>query len=442
MDKPSEASDHDPRANARDAPSRPIADFVLVGASELVTCRGSFPASGADQKRVAVIEEGALAARDGEIVWVGPEHRLRLEVDVMAGAAEIDVQGRVAMPGFVDAHTHLVWAGDRADEFARRLAGATYQEIAAAGGGILGTVDATRRASLEELTHLAGRRMARLCRNGTTAIEVKSGYGLSADSEIKILEAARLAARNQPFEVVTTFLGAHTFPREARASASERERYLDLLCEELMPRIAEAKLARFADVFIDEHAFSIDEGTRVLVTARDLGLAVKIHADQISDDGAAMLAAQIGATSADHLEHANERGLEALARAGTVAVLIPGASLFLQMDTYAPARKMIDLNVPVALATDLNPGTCPCESMPLIIQLACLQCGLSIDEAIVAATLNAAAASGLADRCGSLEVGKRCDLVVLDAEDRRQLAYRLGAAPIHMVIAQARVMNT
>jgi imidazolonepropionase len=387
-----------------------------------------------------VLPEGAVAAKAGRIVWVGPETRLAREVAVEPGATRIDVGDRAVLPGLVDSHTHLVWAGDRADEFERRLAGESYSDIAKAGGGILRTVEATRDASLDELAASAGARIDRMARFGATTFEVKSGYGLDPASEIKLLEAARAAARTRPFEIVTTFLGAHTFPREARGSAQARRRYVDSVAKEMIPEVAARGLARFADVFVDEHAFSLAEAQMILAAAKQAGLAVKLHADQLADDGTAQLAAELGATSADHLEHASERGLAALAAAGTVAVLLPAASAFLRNREQAPARRMIELGVPVALATDLNPGTSPCESLPLTMQLGALLYGMTVSETIVAATLNAAAACGVADRVGSIEKGKRCDLLVLDAPDHRQLLYQFGSIRAHMVIAAGRIV--
>lgn len=420
---------------------RLTADLVVVGASELVTCAGRAPAAGSDQSRVAVIENGAVAARNGEVIWTGPQSLLKERVELSSDAQRIDVNGGCVLPGLVDPHTHLVWSGSRADEFEKRLAGATYSEIAAQGGGILRTVEATRGADLPTLTQLAASRVQRLARGGVTSVEVKSGYGLEAEAELRQLTAARRAGERLPIQLVTTFLGAHTFPASARESSSQREKYVDLICHEMIPQVAEQQLARFADVFVDEHAFSLEQARRVLSAARDHGLAVKVHADQLADDGAAQLAAEMGATSADHLEHASRHGLKALAAAGVVAVLIPAASLFLRMKQHADARRMIELGLPVALATDLNPGTCPCDSMTLVMQLGCLLCGLTIDEAIVAATLNAAAAAGLSESCGSIEPGKRCDLLVLSTADRRELIYRFGSAPIAQVIANGQPLN-
>lgn len=420
---------------------RPRADFILVGISELVTCAGPAPAKGPAQGRVGVLEEGAVAALGGMITWVGPETQLEREVEVLPGAVRLDVGDRAVLPGLVDCHTHLVWGGDRADEFEKRLAGATYSEIAAAGGGILRTVEATRAASLDELAQAAGRRMDRMARWGVTTFEAKSGYGLEPATELKILEAAHRAAASRPFELVTTFLGAHTFPREARGSAVGRQRYVEQVCQEMIPEVAKRQLARFVDVFIDEHAFSLAEARKILETGRAHGLGLKVHADQLADDGAAELAAEMGAVSAEHLEFASERGLEALAAAGTVGVLLPGATLFIRMQQAAPGRRMIDRGIPVAVSTDLNPGSCPCESLPLVMQLACLLCGLTVDEVLVAATLNAAAAIGLAGKAGSLEPGKRCDVLVLDARDRRQLIYQFGSPRLHLVIAAGRVVS-
>jgi imidazolonepropionase len=420
---------------------RPPADLVLAGASELVTCAGPAPAKGEDQSRVAVLPRGALAAREGKLIWVGPEDELDAAVDVRPGARRIDAAGRAVLPGFVDAHTHLVWGGDRADEFEQRLAGVGYSEIAAAGGGILRTVEATRTTSREELSRRGHANMLRLTRHGVTAVEVKSGYGLDTGTELKMLEAARDAARDLPLELVTTFLGAHTLPREARGSEAARREYVDLVCDEMIPLVASRKLASFVDVFVDANAFTLDEGRRVLEAGAVLGLRTKVHADQLAADGGAELAAEVNAASADHLEHVSDAGLEALARAGTVAVLLPGACLCLRSHDYADARRMVDAGVAVGLATDLNPGSSPCESMPLMLQLACLYCGLSIDEAIVAATLNAAAACGIEGRAGSLEPGKRCDFVVLEDAERRQLVYNVGASRIRTVVAAGEVVH-
>jgi len=421
--------------------ARGEADLVLTGASELVTCAGPAPAAGGAQARVGVIQNGALAARHGKLVWVGRTSELEDAVELLPDARRMDVGGCAVLPGFVDTHTHLVWGGDRADEFEQRLAGVSYSEIAAAGGGILRTVESTRAASLDELTRRGTQNMRRLVRHGVTSVEVKSGYGLDTASELKMLEAARDAAQELPIELATTFLGAHTLPRESRGDEAARRAYVDLVCEEMIPEVTSRGLARFVDVFVDANAFTIEEARRVLRTGMEHNLGLKVHADQLGPDGGAQLAAELCAASADHLEHVNDAGLEALASAGTVAVLLPGASLCLRSHDYADGRRMVEAAVPVGLATDLNPGSSPCESMPLMLQLACLYCGLSIDEAIVAATANAAAASGIADCAGSLEPGKRCDFVVLKDAERRQLIYNVGSSRIRRVVAAGEVLH-
>jgi imidazolonepropionase len=279
-----------------------------------------------------------------------------------------------------------------------------------------------------------------MLRLGTTAVEIKSGYGLNTETELKLLRAARAAAGATPLAFTTTFLGAHTLPAEARDSASARERHVTLIVEEMIPLVVAEGLAEFADVFIDEHAFTLDEARRVLEAAKARGLRPKVHTGQLARDGGMLLAAELGATSADHLEYASDEDLEALAKASVVGVLLPGATLFLRMEQWAPGQRMVAAGVPVAVATDVNPGSCPSESMPLMMQLACLRCGLSIDEAIVAATLNAAAACGLEKDCGSIEPGKRCDLLVIDAETRAEIVYALGSPRTHMVVAEGRVV--
>jgi imidazolonepropionase len=416
------------------------ADFLLKGASELVTCRGPFPRAGLHSADVGALERGALAACEGRIVWVGPEERLDAEIEALPGAAVLDARGKAVLPGLVDPHTHLPWAGDRVGEFARRLQGATYQEIAGEGGGILSTVAATREASEDELVEASVRRIERMTRTGTTTAEAKSGYGLAPEHEAKQLRAIRRAARRTPLDLVATVLAAHTLPPEARRSPATRTAYVNAVCETIVPTAARDGLAEFADVFLDEHAFTLGGGRAVLESARRAGLGIKVHADQLAAGGGAELAAEFGAVSADHLEHASDAGLAALARAGTVAVLLPGATFFLGSRDYAPARRFIEAGVPVALATDLNPGSCFTESMPMVMQLGCLYGGLTVDEAIVASTANAAVALGRGDLVGSLEPGKQADLIVIDAVDRAHLVYHYGVNLVEWVVKRGEVV--
>ena len=413
------------------------ADLAVVGIAELATPLGTAARSGSDQGKLRVVHEAAVAALDGRIVFVGPEQELQQAVRLREGARTVDARGGTVLPGFVDAHTHLPFAGWREREFDERLRGATYSEIAARGGGILSTVARTREAAGGELAELVCARLDEMLRLGTTTVEAKSGYGLSLDAELKQLRALRDARKGHAIEVVPTFLGAHTVPAEHREN---RELYIKLLLDEVLPAVVGEGLAEYADAFVDAHAFSLDEARRVLGAAADAGLGVRLHADQLADDGAASLAAELGAASADHLEFVSPEGVEAMARAGTCGVLLPAATFFLMMEASPPGRRLIDAGVPVAVATDFNPGTCPCESMGAALSFASLTARLSVDEAITACTLNAAATLGRAKEIGSLEPGKRADLVVHEIPNRYHLVYRFGVPRISTVIAGGRVV--
>jgi len=413
------------------------ADLLIVGISELATPQGNAPRVGDDLGRVSVLNDAAVACLDGKISWVGPRAELDQAVELFPYGDTLDARGGTVLPGFVDAHTHLPFAGWREQEFDERLRGATYSEIAARGGGILSTVERTREASAGDLTTRVFERLDRMLRLGTTTVEAKSGYGLTAESEMKQLNALRNAAGQHPVDLVPTFLGAHTVPAEYREN---RQEYVRLLIEEMLPEVAASGLAEYADAFVDAHAFSLDEARRVLEAARGHGLGVRLHADQLADDGAAALAAELGAASADHLEHASEAGIDALARAGTCGVLLPAATFFLMSDTPPPGRRLIEGGVPVVVATDFNPGSCPCDSMSAALWFACLTARLTVDEAITAATLNAACALGRGSVTGSIEVGKRADLVVHDLPNRYHLVYRFGTPAIKHVVAAGRVI--
>jgi imidazolonepropionase len=378
-----------------------------------------------------------VACSGGRVVFVGTEREFRQAVTLSPGGRTLDARGATVLPGFVDAHTHLPFAGWRESEFNERLQGATYSQIAARGGGILSTVAATRAASLSDLAQLTRARLDAMLLLGTTLAEAKSGYGLSAEAEIKQLEAIRQGSAGHAVEVVPTFLGAHTIPKELR---DDRARYVDEIVGEMLPEISKRKLARYADAFVDAHAFSPQEARRVLEAALRAGLGVRLHADQLADDGGALLAAELNAASADHLEHVSAAGIEALARAGTAAVLLPAATFFLMSQVKPPARRLIDAGVAVAIATDFNPGTCPTEAMGTVLELACLSLGLSIDEAIAAATLNAAFALGRADEVGSIEVGKRADFVIHAVPNRYHMVYRFGVRRVRTVIAGGKVV--
>ncbi len=382
----------------------------------------------------ALIENGAVVVRDGRIAWVGPT----AELPPTSGADEvIDAEGKVVLPGLVDSHTHLIFAGSRADEFEQRLQGKTYQEISAAGGGINATVRRVREASRSELKRLARRRLQRYLHFGVTTVEVKSGYGLTTADELKCLEVVCELDDEGPLELVPTFLGAHAVPPEFR---SDRDGYLRLLLDEMLPQVARLGLARFCDVFCETGVFSVAESERILNRARDLGLGLKLHADELTPLGGAELAARLGAVSADHLLCVTDAGIDALAASGTVATLLPGTAFFLGVPP-APARKLIERGVAVALASDCNPGTCPSENLPLAGTTACTQMKMLPSEAIAALTLNAAAALGLSDRIGSLEPGKQADLIVCDVPDYRQLFYHFGVSHVWRVVKRGRVVH-
>lgn len=416
------------------------ADLLLVHAGQLLTLAGDSawagPRTGADLDDLGLIVDGAVAVSEGLIIQVGTTADLR---EAFPRPAEVvDAGGRVVLPGFVDAHTHLLFGGSRADEFERRLQGATYQEIAAAGGGILHTVMQTRLLGEDALVEIGRARLDRMLAHGTTTVEAKSGYGLSTEDELKLLRALhRLNAAHQ-VDVVPTFLGAHAVPREF---AADPDGYVALVIEEMLPAVAEEDLAEFCDAFCEQGAFTPAQSRAILEAGSAWGLIPKLHADQLSDQGGARLAAEVGAISADHLEHASEDGLRVMAEEGTIAVLLPGAAFFLGL-REAPARRMVDLGVPVALATDFNPGSSPTYSMPMVLALAVLRLRLRPAEAIVAATINAAHAVGAAEEVGSLEPGKVADLVILDATDYRALAMHFGVNLVDAVYKRGREVYT
>jgi imidazolonepropionase len=412
------------------------ADLAIVGISELATPVGSSSRTGNDLGRLRVVTNAAVATRGDRIVWVGVERELSQAVMLDDSVSMVDAGGGTVLPGFVDAHTHLPFAGWRESEFDERLRGATYSEIAARGGGILSTVRATRALSQADLSELVRERLDVLLSLGTTTVEAKSGYGLTVEDEIKQLEALRSGAKGHPVRVVSTFLGAHTVPAEHRA---DRAAYLDLVIREMLPEVARLRLASYADAFVDRNAFSVTEARRVLEAARSHGLGVRVHADQLADDDAAALAAELGAASADHLEHVSEANVLKLAEAGTSAVLLPSAQFFLMEEKRPPVRRLIDAGVPVVLATDFNPGSCPAEAVVTALQFGCLWFRLGVDEAITASTLNAAASLGLAGQIGSIEPGKRADLVIHAVPNRYHLVYRFGLSRVRAVVAGGRV---
>jgi imidazolonepropionase len=394
-----------------------VSRTVVINCSELVTLAGPLrPRVGNELRELSIIRDGALLIENGLIERAAP----RREIEI--GDAEvIDAGGRVIMPGFVDAHTHPVFAGNRADEFEKRAEGATYQEIAAAGGGIRSTVRRTRAANEADLAAAALRYSEWFLRNGTTTIEAKSGYGLSLADELKLLTVIKSL---HPLRTVPTFLGAHEVPDEYQGRRAE---YIDLVIHEMLPKAA--KLARFCDVFCEPHVFPVDDARRVLQAAKSHGLGLRMHADQLENGGGAHLAAELGAATADHLEHTDAAGIAALERARVQPVLLPGAVYALSSHRYPDARAMIAAGLAVVLATDFNPGSSPTPSMPMMLSLAATQMKMTPAESITASTINAAFSLGLGPNIGSLEPGKLADFVIHDCADHRELGYFFGIEP-------------
>jgi imidazolonepropionase len=415
------------------------ADLIIEGAAELLTLRGpsTRPRRGDEMRDLGIIRHGALAARRGKIVWTGPTADLLTSVRPVAFSKLIDAYGKTVMPGLVDPHTHLVFAGARENEFAMRIQGKTYQEIAAAGGGINATVAATRKTSGKELKAAAKRTLDRMLLLGTTTVEAKSGYGLDLATELKMLEVVRELTEEGPMTVVPTFMGAHEIPPEFRRNP---EAYLDLVVTRMIPEVTGRKLARFCDVFCETGVFSVEQSERIFRAAAAAGLEARVHADELTDLGGAAMAARIRARTADHLLHASDDGIRQMAAAGVIAVLLPGTAYFLHLERYARARDMIAAGVPVALATDFNPGSCMTESMPLIMNMACIQMRMLPAEAISAATINAAWAIGEEDCAGSLEVGKQADVLILDAPSHEHLCYHFGVSLVDTVVKNGKVV--
>ena len=405
------------------------ADFLIENADRIHTCRGPAPRCGRQQRETGAIADASLAARDGQIVALGPAAEVRRSITLTPDARVMAGAGRTVVPGFVDPHTHLLFAGDRGDELRRRLAGATYSEIAAGGGGIVATVAATRAASEDELVAAALPRLDAMRASGTTTAEVKSGYGLETAAELRMLRAIRRLTRSQPIELVPTFMGAHEIPVEYR---SRREEYIRLVIDEMIPAVARESLAEWCDVFCERGVFTPKESREILEAGLRHGLAARIHADELALSGGSAVAAQLGARSADHLIFVDEAHAAALAAAGVIATLLPAAAFFLKLGRFAPARMLIDRGVPVAIATDVNPGGGFSPSMPFAMTLACFAMEMTLEETLVAATINAAAALDRADRVGSLEPGKQLDAVVLNGSLADLV--RIGAPVVEAVI--------
>jgi len=413
--------------------------LLITGAAQLLTLGGSAPRRGKALGNVGLVKDGALLVRDGVILAAGPRAKVEAHPEIHS-AEKMDLGGRVALPGFVDSHTHLIHAASRAEEYDLRIAGASYVEIARKGGGILNSVIKLRAATAESLKSRARAALAKFAEHGTTTIEAKSGYGLDAASELKILTVQQELKSEQSLEIVSTFLGAHVVPAEYRKKPRGADEYVELLAQKIIPEIARAGLAEYCDVFCDRGAFSVRQARRVLTAGRACGLVPRVHAEQLARTGATQLAVEMHAASCDHLEKINRADMRSLAKSPTVATLLPGCCFHLGLPHYAPARELIAAGAIVALATDYNPGTSPTLSMPMALSLACTQMRITPAEAIAAATINAAYALGRNKRIGSLEPGKQADLAVFDLDDYREIPYYFGVNHCWMTMKRGRVI--
>ncbi len=406
----------------------PSSVFV-TNCSQLVTLAGpQRPRIGTELRDLQIVNDGAMLVQNGYIAAVGP--RQQIEPLAATSAETVDAGGRVVMPGFVDAHTHLVFAGNRADEFEMRCAGMTYQQIAERGGGIRSTVRSTRKATEDELVYVGQKHARRFLEGGTTTLEAKSGYGLTVDDELKLLRATRRVSEITALRCIPTFLGAHEIPDEYKAHPDE---YVDLVVTEMLPKVAAEKLAEFCDIFCESKVFTVAQAERVLKAAKHHGLGLRVHADQFTSSGAVELAASLGAKTVDHLEQTTPESIAVMKKAGVQPVLLPGSVYAIGSQKYAPARAMIDAGLPVVIATDFNPGSSPTTSMTMILSLACTQMKMTPAEAVTAATINAAWSLNRGHEIGSLEPGKFADFAIYDAEDYRELAYFFGSHRPHAV---------
>jgi len=414
--------------------------LLISGASHIVTVRGRGPRRGDALSSIGVLHHGAILLRDGLIAAVGPSSKIE-KLQESKKAEKFDVGGRVVLPGFVDAHTHLIHAASRAEEYELKIRGTSYEEIARRGGGILNSVTKLRAATAKELKSRARGFLEKFTEYGTTTIEAKSGYGLDVTSELRILSLHKELDAEQPLEIVSTFMGAHVVPTEYRGKARRTQEYLELLEEQLIPEVAKNGLAEFCDVFCERGAFSRSESRRVLEAGKAHALVPRVHAEQLSNTGAARMGIELGAASCDHLEYLQPADIRALGKSNTVATLLPGCDFHLGLQRYAPARELIAAGAIVALATDFNPGSSPTLSMPMILSLACSRLRMTPAEAIVAATINAAYSLHREKRVGSIERSKQADLGVFEVADYREIPYYFGVNTCWMTMKRGEIVH-
>ncbi len=413
--------------------------LLIQNARQLLTLRSdqTGPRTGKHLEDLGMVEDGSVAVSEDKIILVGKTKEVLEQIKIDKRTKVIDARDKVILPGFVDCHTHPVFVNTREDEFEMRIKGKSYQEIAASGGGIKSSVKALRSKSKEELVQLALPRLDRMLSYGTTTIEAKSGYGLSVADEIKMLEVIAKLNRIHPIDLIPTFLGAHEIPEEYK---NRRKDYIKLITEKMIPEVAKRKLAVFCDIFCEKGVFDIEESRKILTVAKEHGFKLKLHADQLSPLGGAKLAAELGAVSADHLEFIDDEGIRMMKKAGVIGVLLPGACFGLGLKEYPPAKKMIAKGLPVALATDFNPGSSMTESMPIILSLACLMMKMTPTEAITASTINSAYAVDKTKEVGSIVVGKKADLVIWNVQNYKEIPYHYGVNLINQVIKDGKVM--
>jgi len=412
-------------------------DLLIINAKELLTIRGSNnPRTGFEMNELAIINNGAIAVKEDRIIAVGSTEELTKKYDDPSKI--IDASDKVVMPGFVDPHTHPVFKQTRENEFEMRIQGKSYVEISQSGGGIRSSIAGVRETSEDELYKLAEKRINKMISNGTTTLEAKSGYGLSTESEIKMLKIIKKLEEDLPIDIIPTFLGAHEFPIEYK---NDKEKYIDILMNEMLPKVRELDLAEYCDIFTEEHVYNIEQSLRILNRAKELGFKIRMHADEIEPIGGAELAAEVGAISADHLGAASDEGINAMRDNGVIAILLPGTIFSLGMKSYARARDMIEAGLAIALATDYNPGSCNCDSMQFVITIACLQMKMTPAEAITASTINAAYSLGLGDKIGSLEIGKKADILIMDMPSYQYLPYHFGSNNVEAVIKNGKIIR-
>lgn len=413
------------------------ADTVIINAKEIATLKsGSKPKYGKEMSDAGIIKNAGIAIKAGRILEIGDSQAIEKKYtwDML-----IDAKDKIITPGFVDSHTHPVFVYTREDEFAMRLAGKSYVEIALAGGGIRSSIASVIAASEDELVELSIPRIEKMIALGTTTLEAKSGYGLTTESELKQLRAIKKLSEIMPIDIVPTFMGAHEYPAEYK---DDHEAFIRILIDEMIPAVVEQGIAKFCDIFTEAHVYSIEESRRILTAAKDMGMLLKMHADEIESIGGAELSAELGCISADHLGAASDEGILAMKEAGVIPVLLPATLFSLRSKTYARARKMIEEGLPVAIATDYNPGSCNCDSMPLTMSIASLQMGLSPVESLCAATINAACALGMQDEVGSLEEGKLADLIIWDIPRLNFIPYHLGSSHIVRVLKRGETIHS